>query len=39
VNGFFAIIEEEWIANLERFRSNTFLTSALGAAGRQTVEA
>jgi hypothetical protein len=39
VNGFFAIIEEEWIANLERFRGNTFLTSALGAAGRQTVEA
>ena len=39
VNGFFAITEEEWIANLERFRGNTSLTSALGAAARQTVEA
>jgi glycosyltransferase involved in cell wall biosynthesis len=39
VNGFFAITEEEWIANLERFRGNTNLTSALGAAARQTVEA
>lgn len=38
VNGFFAITEEEWIANLERFRGNTSLTSALGAAARQTVE-
>ena len=36
VNGFFAITEEEWIANLERFRGN--LTSALGAAARQTLE-
>jgi len=34
VNGFFAITEEEWIANLERF----YLTSALGAAARQTLE-
>lgn len=39
VNGFFAITEEEWVANLERFRGNTNLTSALGAAARQTVEA
>jgi glycosyltransferase involved in cell wall biosynthesis len=38
VNGFFAITEEEWIANLERFRGNVGLTSALGAAARQTVE-
>jgi glycosyltransferase involved in cell wall biosynthesis len=38
VNGFFAITEEEWIANLERFRGNIGLTSALGAAARQTVE-
>jgi hypothetical protein len=36
VNGFFGITEEEWIANLERFRGN--LTSALGAAARQTLE-
>jgi len=39
VNGFFAITEEEWVANLERFRGNANLTSALGAAARQTVEA
>ena len=38
VNGFFAITEEEWIANLERFRGNIGLTAALGAAARQTVE-
>jgi hypothetical protein len=35
---FFAITEEEWIANLERFRGNIGLTAALGAAARQTVE-
>ena len=39
VSGFFAITEEEWVANLERFRGNANLTSALGAAARQTVEA
>jgi hypothetical protein len=37
-SGFFAITEEEWIANLERFRVNTSPTSAPGGAARQTVE-
>ena len=38
VNGFFAITEEEWVGNLERFRGNLALTSALGAAARETAE-
>jgi glycosyltransferase involved in cell wall biosynthesis len=38
VNGFFASSEAEWVANLERFRGNLALTSALGAAARDTVE-
>ena len=31
VNGFFAISEEEWVGNLERFRGNLGLTERLGA--------
>lgn len=38
VNGFFAITAEEWVANLERFRDNFAMTSALGSAARETVE-
>jgi hypothetical protein len=38
VNGFFAITEEEWIGNLERFRGNLGLTQSFGAAARATVE-
>jgi hypothetical protein len=38
VNGFFAITEADWIENLERFRGNLTLTSALGAAARETAE-
>jgi glycosyltransferase involved in cell wall biosynthesis len=38
VNGYFAITEAEWVANLERFRANPGMTSALGAAARETVE-
>ena len=38
VNGFFAITEEEWVGNLERFRGNLGLTESFGAAARATVE-
>jgi glycosyltransferase involved in cell wall biosynthesis len=38
VNGFFAITEEEWVGNLERFRDNLGLTESFGAAARATVE-
>ena len=38
VNGFFAITEEEWVGNLERFRGNLGLTDRFGAAARETVE-
>jgi len=38
VNGFFAITEAEWIENLERFRGNSAITSALGSAARETAE-
>jgi hypothetical protein len=38
VNGFFAITEEEWIGNLERFRGNLGLTQSFGAAARAAVE-
>jgi glycosyltransferase involved in cell wall biosynthesis len=38
VNGFFAITEEEWIGNLERFRGNLGLTQSFGAAARAMVE-
>jgi glycosyltransferase involved in cell wall biosynthesis len=38
VNGFFAITEEEWVGNLERFRGNLGLTSALESSARKTVE-
>lgn len=38
VNGFFAITEEEWVGNLERFRGNLDLTESFGAAARGTVE-
>ncbi len=38
VNGFFAITEGEWVANLERFRGNLAVTSTLGSAARETVE-
>jgi glycosyltransferase involved in cell wall biosynthesis len=37
-NGFFAITEDEWVANLERFRGNLAMTAALGLAARETVE-
>jgi glycosyltransferase involved in cell wall biosynthesis len=38
VNGFFAITEEEWIGNLERFRGSPSLIERCGAAARATVE-
>ena len=38
VNGFFAITEEEWVENLERFRGNLGRTESFGAAARATVE-
>lgn len=38
IHGFFAITEEDWVGNLERFRGNLGLTSALGSAARKTVE-
>jgi glycosyltransferase involved in cell wall biosynthesis len=38
VNGFFAITEDEWVGNLERFRGNLGLTEGCGAAARATVE-
>ena len=38
IHGFFAITEEDWVGNLERFRGNLGLTSALGSAAGKTVE-
>jgi glycosyltransferase involved in cell wall biosynthesis len=38
VNGFFAITEDEWVGNLERFRGSLALTASFGAAARATVE-
>jgi glycosyltransferase involved in cell wall biosynthesis len=38
VSGFFAITEDEWVGNLERFRGNLALTESFGAAARATVE-
>jgi glycosyltransferase involved in cell wall biosynthesis len=38
INGYFAVSEEEWVTNLERFRGNMELTASLGAKARQTVE-
>jgi glycosyltransferase involved in cell wall biosynthesis len=36
-NGFFAVTKEEWVANIERFRGNLPLVTALGSAGREMV--
>ncbi len=38
VNGFFAVSEDEWVTNLERFQNDMELTAQLGANARQTVE-
>jgi glycosyltransferase involved in cell wall biosynthesis len=38
VNGFFAVSEDEWVTNLERFQNDMELTAQLGANARETVE-